>query len=255
VRSVLALVLALPLGCGHADANRPAQQVVARVNGVEISAPGLPSAQAIEKVIDRELLVQQALEAGLERDPHVRRSIEASRRELLAQAWLERRAAAAPAARREEVRAFYGQNPALFAERRIYRLRELAVSAPPEMIDVLRSETTGARDLDEAAAWLRQRKAQFSAASSIQPAEQVPLAWLPKLARMQPGEIAVFAAPLGASVVQLVQADEAPLTEQQAAPLIEQFLAGRRRMELAAAELKRLRGAARIDYADEFKAR
>jgi hypothetical protein len=67
--------------------------------------------------------------------------------------------------------------------------------------------------------------------------------------------VAVFAAPAGAAVVRLVSAADAPLNEKQAAPLIEQFLAGRKRMELAAAEAKRLRAAARIEYVGDFKAR
>jgi hypothetical protein len=72
---------------------------------------------------------------------------------------------------------------------------------------------------------------------------------------MKDGEIAVFDAPSGAAVVQLVQAQEAPLSEREAAPLIEQFLSGRKRLELAAAEVKRLRDVARIEYVGEFKAR
>ena len=86
-----------------------------------------------------------------------------------------------------------------------------------------------------------------------QPAEQLPLSYLPQLARMNAGEIAVFATPRGASVIQLVQAEEAPLAEPQAAPLIEQFLAGRRRLESAAAEVRRLREVATIEYLGEFK--
>jgi len=39
--------------------------------------------------------------------------------------------------------------------------------------------------------------------------------------------------------VQLLHAEEAPLGEAQAAPLIERFLAGRKRLEIAAAEVKR----------------
>ncbi|HEV7477020.1 MAG TPA: EpsD family peptidyl-prolyl cis-trans isomerase, partial [Burkholderiales bacterium] len=205
-------------------------------------------------VIDRELLVQKALEAGLERDPLVAHSLESARRQILAQAWLERRAGGA-AARPEEVRAFYGENPALFGERRIYRLRELAVSAPSELVDVLRGETHIAKDLDEVAAWLRLRNAGVRPGSSVQPAEQLPLSYLPRLAQMKEGEIAVFDAPSGALVVQLMQAQEAPLSEREAAPMIETFLSGRKRLEQAAAEVKRLREVARIEYVGEFKAR
>ncbi|HVL37076.1 MAG TPA: hypothetical protein VM489_15510, partial [Burkholderiales bacterium] len=43
------------------------------------------------------------------------------------------------------------------------------------------------------------------------------------------------------------------LPRPQAAPVIERFLAGRKRMELAAAELRRLRAAARIEYVGDFR--
>jgi hypothetical protein len=70
--------------------------------------------------------------------------------------------------------------------------------------------------------------------------------------------LALFAVPAsageaGAAVVQVVRAEAAPLSETQAAPLIEQFLAGRKRLELAAAEVRRLREVATIEYAGEFK--
>ena len=260
MRALSFLIFATALtGCDRVAADRADPQLVARVNGIEISARqvrtgGAPSvAQAVEKIIDRELLVQRALEAGLERDPLVKDSIDSARRQVLAQAYLERAAGAAAQPSREEVRAFYAENPALFAERRIYRMRELVVSAPAEMIDVLRAQAARAADLDELAAWLKARNARFSAATETQPAEQLPLAFLPQLARMKAGEVAVFATPLGASVIQLIHAEDAPLGAEQAAALIEQFLAGRKRLEIAAAEVKRLRSSARIEYVAQFK--
>jgi len=246
-------------GCERVSADRAETQLVARVNGVEISAhqvrTGGPSsvAQAVEKVIDRELLVQKALEAGLERDPLVKDSIDNARRQVLAQAYLDRAAAGSAKPSREEVRAFYENNPALFAGRRIYRLRELLVSANPEMTDVLRAEAARAADLDQVAAWLKARNARFSPATETQGAEELPLAFLPRLASMKAGEIAVFATPLGATVIQLMHAEEAPLGPEQSQPLIEQFLAGKKRLEVAAAEVKRLRESARIEYVAQFK--
>lgn len=249
-----ALLVVLAAACDGASASRAGrQQVLARVNGTEISSLDAAGAQALDRIIDRELLVQKALAAGLDRDPQVTQAIDDARRQLLAQAYLERAAVGASRSSPEEVRRFYAENPALFGERRIYRLRELAVSAPAELLDVLRAEAARARDLEELADWLRSRKARFTAVGLTQPAEQLPLSQLPQLARMKEGDIAVFATPLGASVIQLVQAEPAPLSEQQAAPVIEKFLAGRRRMELAAAEVRRLRDGARIEYVGDVK--
>lgn len=251
------LLAAVPQGCERAEANRPVQ-IAAKVNGAEIvlhqaKPAGAPAAQALESIIDRELLAQKALEAGLERDPAVAQSIEHSRRQLLAQAWIERSSGAAVKPSAEEIRGFYQENEALFARRKIYRLHELAVSAPAEMIDVLRAEATRAADVDALVEWLRHRNTKFSEVHLTQPAEQLPLRYLPQLARMKDGEIAVFASPVGAAVVQLIHASDAPLSEQQAAPVIEQFLAGRKRLELAAAEVRRLRDSARIEYVGEFR--
>ena len=223
---VLSLAATVPAGCERAPAERSGQ-LVAKVNGAEISlrqvrsapayagagsaaAGGSAPAQAgaLEKVIDRELLVQQAISAGLERDPGVREAIDTSRRQILAQAWLDK-VAAGKSVSRDEIHSFYAANPALFAERRLYRVRE----------------------------------------TRMVPAEQLPLAHLPQLARMSAGESAV----LESGEVQLLHAESAPVSEAQAAPLIEQFLAGRKRLELAAAEVRRLRELATIEYAGEFK--
>jgi EpsD family peptidyl-prolyl cis-trans isomerase len=267
VRAILVTALSVvPAGCQRPPADA---QVLARVNGAEISLRSLgPAAsrdglrEALEKVIDRELLVQRAVALGLEREPPVAAAIDAARRQILAQAYAERIAAGGAARRevsREEVRAFYAENPALFAERRVYRLRELVVSAPAELLDVLRAESARAASLEQIADWLRSRDARFSAVSLTQPAEELPLAYVPRLARMKDGEIAVFPRPAyagaagGASVIQLEHAEAAPLSEAQAAALIEHFLAARKRLEASAAEVRRLRETARIEYTQQFK--
>ena len=249
---LLFLAAALSTGCDRAA------PVAARVNGAEITAHGVADGKALDKVIDRELLVQQAIRTGLDRDPAVREAIDSARRRVLAEAWLDKVAASSKVSR-EEIHAFYAENPSLFAERRVYRLRELTVAAPAELLEVLRAEASRARDLEEVAAWLRQRDARFSTSAASLPAEQVPLGQLQRLAQMKAGEIAVFpvpaaaGAPGGAAVVQLVHAQEAPLSERDAATMIEAFLAGRKRLELAAAEIKHLRQEARIEYAGDLK--
>jgi EpsD family peptidyl-prolyl cis-trans isomerase len=252
-------------GCGgKADANAGASgRLAARVNGTEITMQqvGVRSAggphgplQALDKVIDRELLVQKALEAKLDREPRIVQAIEEARRQVLAQAWLERTAAERVRPSGEEVRAFYEENPALFAQRRVYKIREITVAGAADRLEMLRAELVSARDLEDVAGWLKWRNLKVSAVTgTTQAAEHLPLGYLPQLARMKEGELAVFPSSLGATVIQLVHAQQAPLSEREATPLIEQFLSGRKRLELAAAEVKRLRGAASIEYVGDFK--
>lgn len=256
---LLAMLLVLT-GCGVGEAGvGKAGTLAARVNGTGISVQQLsgarqgPPSQLLERVIDRELLVQQALDAKLDAEPQVVQAMEEARREVLAQAWLERAAAKVRTAP-EEVSAFYDANPALFAQRRIYRLRELGVTIPADQIDQVRAEAANARDLDDVSGWLKWRGLKVGPVTgATQAAEQLPLGYLPVLARMREGEIAVFPSALGAAVVQLVQAQDAPLGEEQAAPLIAKFLAGRKKLELAQVEVKRLRATARIEYVGDFK--
>ena len=249
----------LPAGCARHD-GAPAK-LAARVNGAEITAQQIPaggaSVQALERVIDRELLVQQALKEKLDADPQVARALDEARRQVLAQAWLDH-AARRSGVDAKEVSAFYAENPALFAQRRIYRLRELGVTgdgeSPAQLAEQVRAEATGSRDLDEIAGWLKWRNLKVGPATgSTQAAEELPLSYLPRLARMSEGEIAVFPGASGVSVVQLVQAQDAPLSEREAAPVIEKFLSGRRKLEVAAAETKRLRATAQIEYVGDFK--
>lgn len=200
---MLCLAAALP-GC---DAERRAQ-LAARVNGAEITFRGEADAKSLDKVIERELLVQQAIHAGLDRDPAIRNAIDQARRQILAEAWLDKLAAGKTVSR-DEIHAFYTDNPALFAERRVYQVRE----------------------------------------TKVLPAEQLPLAHLPQLARMSAGESASFES----FEIQLMHAESAPISEAQAAPVIERYLAARKRFELAAAEVRRLREIATIEYAGEFK--
>ena len=256
---VIAALCAVPAACQRTGAEPAAgATVLARVNGAEISAaslvPGSGASlrEALEKVIDRELLVQRALELHLDRDPRIAAAIDTARRQILAEGYMETLATSRVS--REEVRAFYADNLPLFAGRRIYRLGELVVTAPAELIDMLRAEAARAASLEDVAAWLELREARFSRVAVTQPAEELPLAYVPRLARMKDGEIAVFTRPPyagfagGASVIQVQHAEDAPLSETQAQPVIERFLAARRRLEAAAAEVRRLRATARIQY-------
>jgi EpsD family peptidyl-prolyl cis-trans isomerase len=255
--------------CGKADVNTT--QVAAKINGEEISVHRVnnviargndmppeearqTAAQALERIIDEELLVQRALKARLDRDPQIMQAIEGTKRQILAQAYIERLAGPGSTGGREEIGKFYRENPALFERRRIYRVRELVVQAPRGKLDALKAAASGADSIDGMAQWLRSSKLPFEVEVSSRSAEHIPLDMLPQLSSMREGQISVFPTPRGASVMQLVQSTDASLSEQQAAPVIERYLLSRRRLEATRAELGKLREQAKIEYVGEFAA-
>jgi EpsD family peptidyl-prolyl cis-trans isomerase len=263
---LIALVVALS-SCGK----KTPGQIVAKVNGDEISVHQINNAiargndippaeakqavaQTLERIIDQELLVQKALKDKLDRDPQVMQAIEEAKRQILARAYIERAASGSSTEGREEIRKFYQENPALFERRRIYRLHELVVVAPREKLDALRTATAGAKSLQDIGGWLKSQKLEFQVGVSNRPAEQIPMDVLPQVSEMREGQIAVIPTSRGASVVQLLQAQEASLSEQQAAPIIERYLHSRKQLAVAQAEVRRLREQARIEYVGEFEA-
>jgi hypothetical protein len=69
-----------------------------------------------------------------------------------------------------------------------------------------------------------------------------------KLLAMPKGQIFVVNEGDRALLISLAEVKDGPVTLAVAAPLIEQALTGDKNKELAAAEIKRLRGGARIEY-------
>jgi EpsD family peptidyl-prolyl cis-trans isomerase len=267
---LIALVVALS-SCGKADVKKTSGQIVAKVNGGEISVHQINSAmarsndippdeakqvaaQTLERIIDQELLVQKAFKDKLDRDPQVMQSIEDAKRQILARAYIERAVVASSTESPEEIRKFYQENPALFERRRIYHVHELAVVAPREKLDALKAATAAAKSLQDVAGWLKSQKLAFQVAISNRPAELIPLNMLPQLLEMREGQIAVIPTSRGASVVQLLQAQEAPLSEQQATAIIERYLQSRKLLAVTQAEVRKLREQARIEYVGEFGA-
>lgn len=210
-------------------------------------------ARALERIIDQELLAQEARKAKLDREPRVVQAVEAATRQILAQAWLEQAVSAAPAETLQQVEKFYGENPALFQQRRLYRVLELSVASPPERLGEIRRAVADAEGINEIAAWLESRRLPYNAATSSKTAEQIPLEVLEKVYAMQPGQIAVFSTSRGASVVQLLRSSDMPLRKAEAAPVIERYLHNRRRLTLGMAAIRRLREQAQIEYGTAFE--
>ena len=257
--------------CGKSGGGKePATQVAVKVNGDEISVHQVNQAlgragplsaeqsaaagkKVLEQLIDQQLLIQKSLEKKLDRDPEVLSAIEASRRQILSQAYLERSVAAGVAKPGpEDIKKFYAAHPELFAQRRVYRFQELSIAGAPAQLAELREQVGKTKNLNEITVWLQAHQMRYNANMSVRAAEQLPQELLPRIAQMKDGDIGFNEAAGGATVVQLAASQTIPMGEQEATPFIERFLLNQKRTEMASGELKQLRESAKVEYMGDF---
>ena len=274
-RSASAIAAALAVsaflaGCGNkADPDRPASQTAAKVNKNEITVHqinyvlqqqrGLPPEQAasagrqvLERLIDQELAVQKAQDQKLDRDPAVVQQVEAARRDIVARAYVDRISAGAPKPTPAEITAYFNGHPALFSQRRVYSLQEVAVEAKAEQIAPLEAQLVAAKDVSGFVDYLKANDLKFAANQEVRAAEQLPLELVDRFAQMKDGQAIFTRTPGGARIVYVVGSRSQPVQESQVAPAIEQFLWNERKRRVVADDVKAMRTSAKIEYVGDY---
>lgn len=265
----LLLVVAAVAGCGKGEEKKAATQVAAKVNSHEITIHQVNAVLAkaqnvtpetaprakreiLNRLIDQQLAVQQAIGKKLDRSPGVVQVLEASRAEILARAYAESVAQAQPKPTPEEVKKYYAEHPELFAQRRLYNLEDIAVTPKEGIAAGLREQVAKARSMQDIAAWLKSQGAQFVPNRGVRAAEQLSMEALPNLQTMKDGEIRLFESGKSLNVIRVVASKNEPVDEATAATRIEQFLFNQRASEALATEMKQIKSQAKIEYVGEF---
>ena len=174
--SALAIAVALTLaGCDKKQQDAVASAVAAKVNGNEITVSQLnfelsklgnlspeqttqATNQMLKTMVDQQLLVQKAVADKIDRDPQVIEAIEASRRQILSQALIKKMTADQAKPTDAELADYYAKNPALFSERRIYRLEEINIKVTPDNIEAVKAQLQQVKNLGDFINWLKDRK-------------------------------------------------------------------------------------------------
>lgn len=266
--SLIASAVALT-ACGGSDKKEKATQVAAKVNKEEISvhqinfllsqAQGIKPEQrdaaskvVLERLIDQELAYQKAQEQKLDRDPTVLQAIEAAKRQIVVQNYMAKVASAAKQPSDTEIKQYYDSKPALFSERRVFSIQELAAEVKADQVAAVKAKLAEAKNLQEVVAVLQADGIRYNANQAVRSAEQLPLAQLDTIHQMKDGQVLVEDIPSGLHVVILAASESKPVAMAQAKPFIEQFMLNERRRQLIEGETKSLRNAAKIDYVGSF---
>ncbi len=266
---VTAAACLLVTGCGKKDKDKTATQVIASVDGEEISvhqlntilarAKGitpetLPQAkqEILAGLVEQQLAINLATSKKLDRSPEVVTAIENAKREILGRAALEQIAAAQPKPTDAEAEKYFNDNPALFSERRLFNLQEIAIHKNGKDIGDLTAHVNGAKSMEEVASWLKAQGIEFSANGGTRSAEQIPLDVLPKLQTFKDGQIGLIESKDAYLVMRLVASRSQPVTLEQAMPTIKVFLSNQRGAEAVKQEKDLLKAKAKIEYFGEF---
>ena len=263
-------VLALAAGCGKKDeAKKTATQVAAKVNADEITVHQVNAALArlpnvapeaaprakrsiLDRLVDQQLAVQQAISKKLDRSPQVVQALEAARAEILARAYSESISQKVPKPTPEEVKKYYAEHPELFAQRKVFNVEEIGFVAKDDVAAGVRAMVAKARSMREIGEWLNAQGVKFSANQGVRTAEQIPLEVLPRLQQVKDGEIQIIETGENRQVIRVAASRSAPVDEATASPRIQQFLFNRQFAEAMAKEMKLLKDGAKISYEGEF---
>jgi EpsD family peptidyl-prolyl cis-trans isomerase len=264
---LLSLIVVHLTGCGHKVAGgEKSGQTIARVNGNEITIGQLnyelqraninpaqqdaASKQIVEGLIDRQLMTQAAIDAKLDRNPRVLLAIENAKATVLAQAYLQSKAANVPKPSDSEVKDYYNKHPDLFASRKVYLMDELTL--PPEAYSKeLNDVASTAKTLDEITLVLDKNHISFNRAQASHASEALPDALRKQLLKMVVGDIVFIRAREGTVIGRIQAIKETPVSEEIARPYIERGLNLEKRKEAAKDEMKNLRNAAKIVFLED----
>ena len=267
--SLLLVACAFQLSaCGHKGAGGALKsgQTIARVNGDEITIGQLnyelqranispaqqdaASKQIVQGLIDRQLVSQAAIDAKLDRNPNVLQAMENAKAMVLAQAYLENKAANVVKPTDVEVKDYYNNHPDLFANRKVYLFDELSLSAN-SYSKALNDVANAAKSLEEIIAWLDKNGIGYNHAQATHAAEALPEALRKQLLKMVVGDIVFIRAREGNIIGRIQAVKEAPVTLENAKPYIERGLYGEKRKDAAKNEMINLRNAAKIVFLDD----
>lgn len=269
-RVLSAAVLLFTLSACGEDASKSSTQVAARVGDTELTvhqvndemvrqpqfasvgAEGF-SRQALEVLINQQVVANKALENELDRDPSVMQAIERAKRMILVQAYMDRNLGKPAVPTDVEVGQYYESRPELFAQRRSYNLRQLSIPANLVNDKLMAKLNNSSSRLDDIVEALKEANIPFGDEQITRLSEDLSMPLVKQISNLQEGErIVITDQGPNIDLVELLSSSQQAVTEQQAAAAIRRFIQTQKHNEAVDAEVKRLRATTNIEYLGEF---
>ena len=207
---------------------------------------------AFERLVKQQLLANAAVAEGLANEPRIEDALRDARMQILAQMYVDRKTAGLPAPTDAAISAYFDAHRELFAERKIYRMQELAIEATGEELPQVEAQYAQITKLNDMVAWLDSKGLAYRTGAAERTAETLPADLLPHLAKLKEGETVRIATDAGMTILQMLDTRKAPLTLEQARPAISRFLSNQAKGEALQRLTEQLRAKAKVEYAAAY---
>ena len=196
-------------GCGGETASdsKSATQVVAKVNGEEVTIHQLnqllarvrvPEGEyskeevekkALDSLIEKTLVLQAAKNVKLDREPAVLSALEEAKNKVLIDRYVQRTLESVAKPTEEQMQRFYDDFPELFADRKMYVFTKLAISADAEQVEQFIEQVKQGSSIDQIVAQLDQQEIKYKKMSEAKGEGKLANPILHFLSALQAGDI------------------------------------------------------------------
>jgi peptidyl-prolyl cis-trans isomerase C len=255
----MAAVLLATSGCSKEATG----QSVAVVNGEEVSLSELNAElsqanvpesadkkqvlpQLLQRIIDRRVLAQKAVEEGVDRSPEYIARQRRMNEELLIGLYTKRQSDAMKAPTPQEIDRFIAENPGMFAQRAVLSLDQLQFDRPADM--TLLQQMANDKTLDQVGATLTRLGIPFTRSKGRLDTATVPPQMLKQITDLPAGE--PFVVPVGQRIVASVITgrEAATISSDQNRRIAAEALRRQKLMATMEKQLKDIRANAKIEY-------
>jgi peptidyl-prolyl cis-trans isomerase C len=260
------IIVALVLAVMSASCQKKASgQTVAVVNNDEITASDLNAAlsgtatnanskdarnASLEKLIDRQLLVQQARSDGLDKSPEYLNQVRRASDDLLITMLISRKVNTAQVPSAEEISAFEASHPGMFANRETWTLDQIIFPIPKD--PAVSAKLSAAKTLDDVVQALTAAGIQYTRANRKIDTALFPQEAYAQIAKAKPGEPFIAPGPDKAVANLITNREPNPLVGDQARAVALDAIRRARADGIAQDRVKELRAKAKIEYQPGF---
>jgi EpsD family peptidyl-prolyl cis-trans isomerase len=259
-RIVLAIILAFVVSSCE---KKPGGQTVAVVNNEEITAADLNAeltnsnisatdaskdvrAQALQQLIARRLLAQQAKADGLDKSPEFLNQQRRATEDLLIKMLVSRQVNTAQVPSAADIAKFEASRPGVFAKHEIWSLQQ--IQYPLTKDAAVTAKIAAAKSLDEIAQALTAAGIQFTRSSRQFDSAMLPQNIYAQLSNLAPGEPFIAPGPDKAVASVITARQAAPFTEAQSRQLALSQMRRDQVNQIVTQRIKELKAKAKIEY-------